>query len=167
MRLSPVPPRPQAAPLIPQDVAVYRILDEKGFYADDTLFPVDTIIAWERDPNPLMEPMNDLAHEAMKKYLGKLDVFGKEKAKEDKKAFVSQLAAYVAKTESDDAGDGRKVKVIGEKAQVPLMGAKARGRPKANKVDLTPTGASPVSVKGKFSLEKVGRDVVNKVDSEA
>ncbi len=167
MRLSPVPPQRQAAPLIPQDVAVYRILDEKGFYADDTLFPLDTLIAWERDPNPLMEPMNDLAHEAMKKYLAKLDVFGKEKAKDDKKAFVSQLAAYVAKTEGEDALDGRKVKVIGEKPQVPLMGAKQRGRPRANKVDITAPAAGPVSVKGKFSLEKVGRDVVNKVDSEA
>lgn len=165
MRLSPVPPQRMAPPLIPQDVPVYRVTDEKGFFADDTLFLQDTIIAWPDEPNPNMEPMNDLAHDAMKKYLGKLDAFGNEWARREKKSYVSQLAAYVAKTEGDDQQDGRRAIVIGEKTQVPLLGGKKRGRPRATKVDLEAQGTQVQSVKGKFSLDRVsGKDAVNKVD---
>lgn len=165
MRLSPVPPQRQMAPIIPQDIAVYRVTDEKGFFADDTLFPQDTILAWPDEPNPNMEPMNDLAHEAMKKYLAKLDGYGREVSKRDKTSFVSQLEAYKLRTEESDDDTGRKAVVIGERPQIPLLGGKKRGRPRAEKVDLSGQSQSVQSPKGKFSLDRVsGKDAVNKAD---
>lgn len=170
MRLSPMPPQRQAAQQIPQEFPVYRITDEKGFFADDTLYPEGMILGWNEGLNPNMEPMNELAHEAMKKYLATLDGFGREKAKQDKKSYTNQLDAYLARTEAPAEDDGRRAIVIGEKPQVPLMGGKKRGRPSVLTVDLTPQPDAIKNVKGKFSqfkdftLEKAGKDAVNKAD---
>ncbi len=140
------PPRAQA-PVIPQDVPCYRVTEEKGFYVDDRLIPVGTIVAWEEEPSKNMEPMNALAVEGYKKYLAKLDKYGQEKALADKKHYNPLLTQFENKLKSEeDFEDTRRAKVLnspGDK-QIPVMGAKL-GRPKATELtaDVAPV-AKPV-----------------------
>lgn len=133
-RLSPIPPQAKPAIHIPQDVPVFMITDEKGFYCDDHLHENGAIIAWEEEPNPKMHHMNDLAQEAYMKYLDKLDGFGRERATRDKTAYTSQLDAFLRSLEPEEGEDNRRAKVLGPKSNVPVMGAK-RGAIKAKRLD--------------------------------
>lgn len=129
--LSPVPPMRQAPVIIPQHVPVYRVLDDKGFFGpNDTLFPRDSIISYVDEPNPEMEPLNSLAEEAMKKYLGRLDKEGRKVAQRNGTAFTSLADAFEqARTMAQQ--ESKTVHLIGGAAEmVPLMA----GKKKDNKV---------------------------------
>ncbi len=163
MRLSPVPPRAQAAPVIPQDVPVYRVLDEKGFYADDTLYGQGTILMWPDAPNPNLEPMNGMAEEIMIEYLKGLDDEGRKVAQRDKKSHVSQLDAYMKRKQAAEY-TATASRVIGAAPQTPLMRAE-RGEPKARKIDMDGPQPAPIlgnKPKQKFSLPRGGKAAVNK-----
>lgn len=142
--LSPNLPKQRIEPTIPQDVPVYRVIDEKGFYCDDNLIPKDEIIIWEEEPNPMMQPMNELAHKAFVEYLTKLDVFGKELAEREKKTYVSQLKQYQASLGIEEGEDNRRAKVLGGRSDTPIMGAKRKGPAKAQRVVVPSEQGTPM-----------------------
>lgn len=134
MRLSPSPPVAQGPIEIPQDVPVYKVMDEKGFHADDELFPQDAIIPWEGGLNPQLWPMNELAHVAMQEYLEYLDNCGREKAKQDKVAYMPLMDAYKRRKadeerelEAPHRTRDLRTKDLRAKKQIPLMQAKKDG----------------------------------------
>lgn len=147
-----MPPQRYAAPQIPQDVPVYRITDEHGFFADATLFPQDTVLIWEEEPNPNMEPLNEKAGVIMKEYLEKLDVFGRIAAEKAGKAYKNLADAYQS-TLQESVQDGKRSRVIGAKTEIPLLSGAKAGKAKVSTVEIEQTPEIP-TVKGKFSLNK-------------
>lgn len=132
--LLPAPPRQEPAVNIPQDVACYRVMDEKGFYVDDRLIPYGKPIMWEEEPSLNMEPLNELAIDAYKKFLAKLDKFGQEKALADKKHYTPLLSRFENKVKAEEEiVDNRRAKVLGVQKEVAVMGAK-RAAPKAKEL---------------------------------
>ena len=88
--LTPPSFRHKQEPTIREDRPAYRIIDERGFFCDDNLWPNGSIVYYSEEPNEQMEPLNELAREAMMVYLTKLDGFAKEVALKDGKRFVSR-----------------------------------------------------------------------------
>ena len=133
--LLPAPPRQEPPINIPQDVACFRIMDEKGFYVDDRLIEYGKPIIWEEEPSLAMEPLNDLAVAAYKELLKKLDKFGQEKAAIDKKHYNPLLQRFENKLKAEEEiVDNRRAKVLGSRKEVPVMGAK-RAEPKAKELN--------------------------------
>lgn len=158
--LSPLPPQRQAALTIPQDRPVYRIDSEKGFFGpDDCLYAYGSMIVWMDEPNPDMEPMNSLAHEAKVKYLEKLDSYARKVAEKTGNSYTSMSDAYKNSLELAKQ-DAKKIELVGSKQQVPLMGAKKRGPKKIEKVEFEQP--APLTGKGKLSIDSFGREEVNK-----
>ena len=82
------PPRPRVDPVIPQNKPVYRVLDEHGFFGpDDTLHPMGALVVLYDAPNENMEPMNDLAREALDAVLDSLDESARKVAEENGRFF--------------------------------------------------------------------------------
>lgn len=125
VRLSPVPPQPQAAIVIPQDRPVYRIKQGRFFGPDDNLYEEGQIIAWKDEPNLEMEPLNALAQEAFSKFLAKLDKFGREAAEKAGKAYTS-LADSHATAYALAQAESKGFEALGGKKQIPLMGARKK-----------------------------------------
>lgn len=149
MRLSPIPPQAPQAIHIPQDVAVYRIKDEKGFFADDNLYAEGSIITWPDEPNLFMEPMNDLAAKNFKAFLEKLDVEGRKVAEKAGKSYNSYADAYT-NTRELEKQEASRVRVLnGPEKHVPLMGAKKTR--KSERIDVPQQ--APAMGGGKFSLD--------------
>lgn len=70
----------------------YRVLDAKGFFADNhTLYPQGTELTWLGPPNELMEPLNDAAVDRMTEYLAELDRWAEIKAKLDGRAAARSI----------------------------------------------------------------------------
>lgn len=133
--LSPQPPRHSGAIVIPQDRPVYRIGMGKFFGPDDTLYLEGSVIAYDDEPNQEMIPLNALAEAKMVDYLKKLDDFGRKAAEKAGKSYAGLLDSYenARKIMTDES---KKVQVIGAPEQVPLMGAKKRGRPPIERVEI-------------------------------
>lgn len=158
MQLFSQPPRQSFSPtVIPDHVPVYRIKDGK-FYADDELYDAGSIIAWEDEPNLEMEPMNALAVKEMKKYLEKLDVYGREVAAKNGKAYVSYGDAFRNSMELAKQ-EGKRVTLLNGMQETPILGGSRRGPKKASKIDLHPEPPA-AGTTGKLSLSN-NRAVVN------
>jgi hypothetical protein len=145
------PPRSQAQLNIPQDVPVYKV-GEGQFYADDELFPAGAIIVWPDEPNASLEPLNDLAREALGAFYEKMDAFGIAASEKTGKAYVKQAAAFRNQF-SPAQQEGRRVAHLNGADDRQILGAR-RGRPRANKVD------QPAVVTGEIKSPR-GRDDVN------
>lgn len=153
MQLSPVPPRRQDTIVIPSDRPVFRIAEGAFFGPDDQLYPEGSIISWHDEPNQTMVPLNELAQEAMKEYLTKLDKAGAEVAAKIGRSYQSLADAYensmvMAKEES------KGLQLLNAPEQKPLMGAKKKGiAEKISKVeaeqDIPLTGSN-----GRYSVKK-------------
>lgn len=127
------PPTRSAPPTyIPQDVPVYRVKEEKGFFVDDTLHPAGTIIEYAETPNAGLEPMNELAITAMRSYLAELDRLGLEWSTKNGKAYVPQLKAFENSLMERNQGRGGRARVLNSRNEVPLMGGSVRQEPKAS-----------------------------------
>lgn len=134
--LTPPQARQSQQPLvITNDKPAYRILAERGFFADDTLWQAGVVIYYEDEPNEEMEPLNDKAREIMKEYLMKLDTFAEEVAKKTGKRFMGR-AKTLDEALDNVREDARRVSLVqdGKDGGVPIMGAKRRGRPRITKV---------------------------------
>ncbi len=81
-----------------------------------------------------MKPLNRLAEERMKEYLNKLDSEGRKVAEKNGKAFVGLEQAFEQSLELM-TNEAKQVQVIGELAQVPLMGGKNSGHEKISLID--------------------------------
>lgn len=155
MQLYAKPPERSFMPsMIPQDIPVYRI-KEGQFYADDELHPEGSVIAYAEEPNLEMEPLNELAVERMGKFLERLDECGRKAADKAGKAYISLLDSF-QNSQHIAMQEGRKVKVLNDRKNVPIMGGKQRRNPKVNKIDLSAI-SSAVNVKEIGS----GREEVN------
>lgn len=136
MQLFSSPPRQSFSPVvIPDDVPVYRIGEDK-FYADDELYEAGSVIVWSEEPNITMEPLNGLARARMQEFLAKLDEHGRAAAEKAGKAYISLAHAFenaheIAKKE------GRRVEMLNAKQEVPIMGGRKTRAPKAKRVDVT------------------------------
>lgn len=159
--LSPNPPRQMAPMVIPQDRPVYQITAEKGFFGpDDHLYATGAVIAWLDEPNTEMEPLNEMATAAMKKYLQKLDACGRAVAEKAGRAYTGLEDAF-DNSRALEQQDAKRVQLIGEKEMVPLMGAKKRGPKRVEVVEMGAPAEVPMTLtKGKHSLN--GRNEVNK-----
>lgn len=133
MNLSPIPPQPQARIVIPEDRPAYR-LKESFFGPDDTLWEEGIVIQYDDEPNKAMEPLNNLAIERMMEFLEKCDVQGKKYADKEGKNFISELEAFQKTLMPEEDGVKKVQPLSGNKAQIPLMGAK-KTRTNINKVD--------------------------------
>lgn len=149
--LTPMPPRVMAPVVIPQDVPVYRVKNDKGFFGpDDHLYKEGEMIVFLDTPNPEFEPLNDLARQKMKEYLEFLDEKGMEAAAKAGKSYISLADAFENSYELARQ-DGQRVRSISAAPSVPLMGAK-------KKVDsirtVAPEGEAPIMGNGALSVSK-------------
>lgn len=131
--LSPVPQTTYAMPSIPQDVAVYRIL--KPCYLDDSYVIQGDIVSWDREPNKEMEPLNEMAKEATNAFFDKLDACGQASSAKNGMKYVPMrrpVEEEIAMTNSAN----RRVEIIKGDGGVPIMGAKKRGRPSLQKLNI-------------------------------
>lgn len=134
--LTPPQARQSQQPLIiTNDKPAYRVLAERGLFADDTLWPAGSVIYFEDEPNEEMEPLNEKAREALKVYLIKLDDLAEEVAKKTGKRFMGR-ARTLDEALDNAREDAKRVSLVqdGKDGGVPIMGAKRRGRPRISKV---------------------------------
>lgn len=140
--------RNRAPAYIPQDVPVYRVTEEKGFFIDNVLHPAGTILEFAETPNPGLEPLNGLAVDIQREYLANLDKLGHEKANRDKHAYVEQLPAFEAALTAKSKRNRRGV------AEVPLMANKIISEPRAFVVDTTPDLIGDIQAVGSLAKEE-------------
>lgn len=124
----------------------YRILDVKGFFADDdTLYAEGSVLYWYGVPNDQMEPLNDSARQRMQEYLTELDNGARATAAKFGRDFTGRMtdfAEIIATAMTDakkEAGakveEPKKIEMPRSNRDVPLMGSvaisgqKRRGRP--------------------------------------
>jgi hypothetical protein len=143
--------------VIPDDVPVYRIKEGK-FFADDTLFEEGAIIAYEKEPNVEMEPLNKLAIQKMSEYLQRLDALGKAKAEKDGKSYVSLEDAF-KNAYSSAVQEGKTVNLLNGSKQVPLMGNSVKKQATVGKLSDKIVTQNPVRMTAQSE-----RDVLNAAD---
>ncbi len=124
-RLQPFPHAPKPQLIVPQDAPAYQL--KSACFLDDTLYPEDTALTWPDEPNLEMTPLNDLARQAMKKYVEKLDECGRKAAEKAGKHYNS-LADAMDNARAIEIQESKKVGIISGKKQVPLMKANKRNR---------------------------------------
>lgn len=122
MRLSPLPPRAAAPVIIPQESPVYR-LKAPFFGPDDHLYAEGEILIYEDEPNPEMEPMNELAQDAMRTYLKKLDEHGKTAAEKVGRGYTGLSDAYENSLLLSKQ-QGKRVQSLSKREAAPMMRAK-------------------------------------------
>lgn len=159
MYLSPVPPRPQAQLVISPDRPAYRVVGKRGFFGpDDVLYEQGSAIYLDSEPTLDLEPLNDMALQAKREFLQKLDDEGKKVSALTGKSYRSYSDAF-ENARALATKEAKQVEVVGYNEQVPLMGAKKRGRPKVEKVS---TGAelSAEGTQGSLSIgnPKTGKE---------
>lgn len=130
---SPVPQQSYAMPAIPQDVAVYRIL--KPCYLDDCYCIQGDIVSWDREPNKEMEPLNDMAKVMTSEFFDKLDALGTAASAKNGMKYVP-MRRPVEEDIAMNTAASRRVEIIKGDGGVPIMGAKKRGRPAVQKLNV-------------------------------
>lgn len=131
MQLYAKPPQNAFATIvIPDDVPAYQIQKGKFFGVDsqglDHLYLAGEVILYWEEPNLQMKPLNKLAWEEMDIFLDKLDKLGMQKAKEDKRGYVPQKAAFKAAHAPANKSSRRGVVTLGGDDPTPLMGNRHR-----------------------------------------
>jgi hypothetical protein len=124
-RLQPFPHAPQPQLQIPQDAPAYQL--KSACFLDDTLYPEDFALTWPDEPSLEMTPLNELAREAMAKYIAKLDACGKAAADKLGKHYNS-LADAMDNARAIEVQESKKVGIITGKKQVPLMKGNKKNR---------------------------------------
>lgn len=131
--------------VISNDRPAYRVLAERGFFADDILWTTGKVIYFDDEPNEELEPLNDKARDAIMAHLTKLDEYAAEMAARNGKKFVSRIK-NMEEAMNLLREDTRRVSLVQGDGGVPLMGAKKRGRPRSSevgKVEAPETGGRP------------------------
>lgn len=82
--------QPYVRPRVKNDRPAYGVVGQ-GFFDDkDKKWEPGTALYFDGEPNADLYPLNKLAYDRMQLFLDKLDTFGEEKAKRDKKAYIRQ-----------------------------------------------------------------------------
>lgn len=96
--LSPVPPRPQTQVHIDSSRPAYIVIEKRGFFDDaDKLWEKGSMIYWDGEPNPGLDPINDMAMDRMRSYLQVLDDKAMEVAKLKGAGHASMVNAFEAR----------------------------------------------------------------------
>jgi len=154
---SPLPPKMYAAPIIPQDVPCYRILEGKGCFLDDIMFFPGDIVTWTEEPNKEMEPLNELAKKAMNAFFDDREKLAKAASAAKGMRYIP-LRRPIEEERELNTSEARRVELIKGDGGVPVMGARKRGRPKANKLDATGIEQKPIA-----DLARAGKNAANSV----
>lgn len=140
--MSPMPPRAYAQPVVQQDRPAYRILKE--CFLDDVMFFPDQLVYWDEEPNKEMEPLNDLAKAATKKFFDDREELAK-KASELKGTRYIPLRRPIEEERALNTSESRRVEIIKGDGGVPVMGARKRGRPKVERIDESGVEERPIA----------------------
>lgn len=154
---SPKPPTIYAPPVIPQDVPCYRILEGKGVFLDDVMFFPGDIVTWSEEPNKEMEPLNDLAKEATKAFFDDREELAKAASLAKNMRYIP-LRRPVEEERALNNSEARRVELIKGDGGVPVMGARKRGRPKAERVEMAGVEQRPIA-----DLARAGKLAANAV----
>jgi len=119
-----VPPSQAQTILIPSDRPVYRVLNPAGFFGpDDHLHPEGSVIIFDDEPNEHMEPLNELAREALQAHLEKLHAGARDAALKNGRLPPAQLRSVEDRL-ADARADARRAELKPNDGGVPLQGAK-------------------------------------------
>lgn len=152
---SPLPPKMYSAPSIPQDVACYRIL--KPCFLDDIMFFEGDIVTWQEEPNKEMEPLNDLAKKATNAFFDDREALAKAASAAKGTKYIALRRPIEEERELNNS-ESRRVELIKGDGGIPVMGARKRGRPKAEKVQLSGSEEKPI-----VDLARKGKEIANAV----
>lgn len=144
--LSPIPPRSYAAPVVRQDRAAYRILKE--CFLDDVMYFEGQMIYWDEEPNKEMEPLNDLAQKEIDKFFDAREELAKQKSASNGMKYIP-LRRPVQEDRERNNAESRRPEIVKGDGGVPVLGARKRGRPKAEKIE-TSAAQAPI-----FDTKKV------------
>ena len=132
--LSPIPPRSYAAPVVRQDRPAYRILKE--CFLDDTMYFEGQMIYWDEEPNKEMEPLNDLAQKAIDAFFDSREELAKQKSAANGMKYIP-LRRPVQEDRERNNAESRRPEIVKGDGGVPVLGARKRGRPKAEKIEIS------------------------------
>ena len=137
--------------VIRADRAAYRIMDPKGFYADDFLYQQGSVIYWDGIPNEQMEPLNELARIALTEYIDDLELKAMAVAEKTGRPYTprhrgTEGAVAIATL------DSRRPELVRGDGGIPLMGAKPRGPKKSAVIEAEPDAPVVVGRPGKHSV---------------
>lgn len=154
---SPLPPKMYSAPVIPQDRPCYRILEGKGVFLDDVMFFPGDIVTWTEEPNKEMEPLNDLAKEATNKFFDDREELARAFSASKGNRYIP-LRRPIEEEREMNTAEARRVELVKGDGGIPVMGARKRGRPKVEKLDVSPIEQRPIT-----NIARVGKREANKV----
>lgn len=151
---SPLPPKQYAQPSVRQDRPAYRIL--KPCFLDDNMFFEGQMVYWDEEPNKEMEPLNDLAKEAINAFFDNREELAKAASLAKGMKYIA-LRRPIEEERELNTADARRVEIIKGDGGIPVMGARKRGRPKAESIDLSGNEEKPIA-----DLTRVGKQQANK-----
>lgn len=140
--LAPTPPQAYATPNVGNDRPAYRILKE--CFLDDVMFFPDQLVYWEEEPNKEMEPLNDLAKAATKKFFDDREELAKAHSLAKGNRYIP-LRRPVEEERALNTSESRRVEIIKGDGGVPVMGARKRGRPKAERIEDSGVKEMPIA----------------------
>lgn len=138
---------------------MYQVLEGKFFGVDengnDHLYPSGSVIVYEEEPNLEMKPLNALAWKEMRKFLDKLDDFGRKKAEKTETAFVSYRESFEA-AHAPKSRQTKGVALLNKEDQTPIMQGK---RKPSNTRKIEPEAdAMPIAIAGSGKKKASGDD---------
>lgn len=139
--MSPLPPQSYAAPVVRDDRPAYRILKE--CFLDDVMYFPGQMVYWDEEPNKEMEPLNGLAKKASDAFFDKCEREGQKKAAKNSMRYVP-LRRPTSEDRELNSADARRVELVKGDGGVPVMGARKRGRPKAERIDVAGVQPQPI-----------------------
>lgn len=140
--LSPIPPRQYATPVVRQDRPAYRILKE--CFLDDIMYFEGQMIYWDEEPNKEMEPLNDLAQKAIDKFFDEREELAKQKSAANGMKYIP-LRRPIQEDRDRNSLESRRPEIIKGDGGVPVLGARKRGRPKAERIDNNGVETAPIA----------------------
>lgn len=140
--MSPIPPRAYVQPSVRQDRPAYRILKE--CFLDDVMFFPDQLVYWDEEPNKEMEPLNDLAKDAINAFFDDREKLAREASTKKGVRYIP-MRRPIEEERALNTSESRRVEIIKGDGGVPVMGARRRGRPKVERIDNSGTEEKPIA----------------------
>ena len=140
---SPSPPKMYGAPSVPQNVPCYRILEGKGVFLDDIMFFPGDVVTWSEEPNKDMEPLNDLARQAITKFFDERESLAKAASASKGMRYIP-LRRPIEEERELNSSEVRRAELVKGDGGIPVMGAKKKGGHKASRVDTSGVQEKPI-----------------------